>query len=227
MDKKYLHGYIVIAFVFIIYGAAIIPFPKTVIFWIAFAFSLLAFAAQVYNVYTVMKSQALIKDRIYDFPQIRVGVLYLTVQLLTSLLLMGFSAKIPVFAALLAEVIILAIAALGFFAVGVVRKEAVRQDVQLKKELAKMEELQTRINLLIVQCEGEQIKDILKKLSEEIRYSNPISRDSSEEIEDEIDVLFSEVEASVLDGDMENTAEVCERLKGLLKERDRICKYRK
>ncbi|MBD5462131.1 MAG: hypothetical protein HDR24_03585 [Lachnospiraceae bacterium] len=227
MDKKYLHGYIVIAFVFIIYGAAIIPFPKTVIFGIAFFFSLLAIMAQVYNVYTVMKSQTLIKDKIYDFPQIRVSVLYLTVQLLTSLLLMGFSAKVPVFAAVLVEVIILAAAVLGFFAVGAVRKEAVRQDVQLKKELARMEELQTRINLLIAQCGGEQIKDMLQKLSEEIRYSNPISRDSTEEIEDEIDVLFSEVEASALDGNMENTAEVCGRLRGLLKERDRICKYRK
>lgn len=227
MDKKYLHGYTVIAFVFIIYGAAIIPFPKTVIFGIAFAFSLLAITAQLYTVYTVMKSQTLIKDRLYDFPQIRVSVLYLTVQLLTSLLLMGFSVKIPVFVAVFVEVIILAIAALGFFAVGAVRKEAVRQEAQLKNELARMEELQTRINLLIAQCGEEQIKDILQKLSEEIRYSNPISRDSSKEIEDEIDVLFSEAEMSALDGDMENTAEVCERLRGLLKERDRICKYSK
>ncbi|MBD5547806.1 MAG: hypothetical protein HDQ97_10470 [Lachnospiraceae bacterium] len=227
MDKKYLHGYIMILFVLIIYGAAAIPFPKTIIFTIAFAFSLLAIVAQIYMVHTVIKSQVLMKDRIYDFPLLRISVSYLIVQLLVSLLLMEFSARIPVFAAVLVEVIILAAAVLGFVAVGAAKREVIRQDIQLKKELAKMKELQTRINLLVSQCEEEQIKDILQKLSEEVRYSNPVSREISEEIEDEIAVLFTEAEAAALDGDEENTAEVCNRMKELLKERDRICKYGK
>ena len=227
MNIKYRRAYILIAFVFIIYGVAAIPFPKNVIFGVTFAFSLLAIVTQIYTVYTVLKSQSLIKDRIYDFPQIRISVLYLIVQLLASFLLMGFSTKIPIFAAVLAEIIILAIAVIGFFAVDAVRTEAVRQDVQLEKELAKMREMQTRINLLIDQCEEKSIKDMLQKTAEEIGYSNPISRDISEEIENEIAVLYTEIETAALDGDIENTAGLCDRMEKLLRERDRICKYGK
>ena len=227
MNKKYMRAYILIAFVFIIYSVAVIPFPKNVIFEVAFAFSLLAIAAQIYTVYTVLKNQSLIKDRIYDFPQIRISILYLIVQLIASFLLMGFSAKIPVFAAVLAEIIILAIAVIGFFAADAARTEAVRQDVQLEKELVKMREMQTRINLLLDQCEEKSIKDMLQKTAEEIRCSNPISRDISEEIEDEIAVLYTEIEAAALDGDIENTARLCDRMEELLRERDRICKYGK
>ena len=227
MNKKYMRAYILIAFVFVIYGVAVIPFAKNVIFGVALVFSLLAIAAQIYTVYTVLKSQSLIKDRIYDFPQIRISILYLIVQLLASFLLMGFSAKIPVFAAVLAEIIILAIAVIGFFAVDAARTEALRQDVQLEKELVKMREMQTRINLLIDQCEERPIKDMLQKTAEEIRYSNPVSRDISEEIENEIAVLYTEIETVALDGDIESTAKFCDRMKELLRERDKICKYGK
>lgn len=227
MNKKYMRAYILIAFVFVIYGVAVIPFAKNAIFGVALVFSLLAIAAQIYTVYTVLKSQSLIKDRIYDFPQIRISILYLIVQLLASFLLMGFSVRIPVFAAVLVEIIILAIAVIGFFAVDAARTEAVRQDVQLEKELVKMREMQTRINLLIDQCEERAIKDMLQKTAEEIRYSNPISKYISEEIENEIAVLYTEIETVALDGDIENTAKLCDRMEELLRERDRICKYGK
>lgn len=200
---------------------------KNIAFGIIFAFSLLAILAQIYTVHTVMKSQLSAKDRVYDFPMIRVSILYLLIQLLASVLMVAFSAKIPVIAAIIIEIVILAIAVIAFYAVKVTQKEILRQDAQLKKELSKMEELQTRINLLISQCEEEQIRAVIQKLSEEVRYSNPISGDISEEIETELDVLFTDIETRALAGDVENTIELSRRMKGLLRERDRICKYGK
>lgn len=198
---------------------------KNIAFVIVLVFSLSAILAQIYTVHTVMKSQLSVKDRVYDFPMIRVSVLYLFIQLLASVLTVGFCAKIPVFAAIIIEIVILVIAVMAFYAVKVTQNEILRQDAQLKKELSKMEELQTRINLLISQCEEKQIRDMIQSLSEEVRYSNPISRDISEEIEEELEVLFTDIETRVLDGDVENTTELCSRMKGLLRERDRICKY--
>ena len=224
MGKKLLKGYILIVLVFIIYVVAAMPFSKTGVFWATFAFSLVAFLAQAYTLHTIMKSQAPIKDRIYDFPLIRISALYLAVQLLVSLLLMRFSVKVSLFTAVLIEMVILAAAVMGFLAVGAVQKEMISQEMQLKKKLAGMEELQSRVHLLISRCGEGQIRELLQKLAEEIRYSNPVSGEYSEEIEEEIAVLLGEVEAAALDGDVENTAELCTQLKGLLKERDRICK---
>lgn len=126
-------------------------------------------------------------------------------------------------------VIVLAAVVIGFLLAKIGQKKSVRQDIQQdiqpKNELKKMRELQTRINLLASQCEKGQIRDMLQNLAEEVQYSNPVSKDISEEIEEEIIVLFAETEAAALDEDIENTAKLCDRMKGLLKERDRICKY--
>lgn len=227
MKKKLLRGYILIVFILIIYIAAIIPFAKTSVFWIALAFSLPAFLMQIYTLHVVMRNQALIKDKLYDFPIMRISALYLAVQLCISLLLMGFAKKIPVFAVVIIETVILAAAVMGLFAISSARTEAVRQDVQLKKDLAKMKELQAQVNLLISQCGESQIREILVRLVEEIRYSNPVSGEATEKIEDEITVLQTEIETAALDGDVENVTEYCDRMTGLLKERDRICKDRK
>lgn len=226
MGKKSLYGYILLVLVFIIYIAATMPFPKTDIFWIAFVFSLVAFFSQFYTIHVLTKRQARIKDRFYDYPLLRVNVLYLVLQLGVSLLLMFLSVKVPIFAAVLVEVILLAIAVAGNFAVKAAGGEVIRQEMQLKKELVKMEELQEKIRRLIAQCDEGKMKEILQRLAEEVRYSNPVSNDISEEIEEEITVLFSEIEERILDDDLENTEALCDRMKGLLRERDRICRHR-
>ena len=223
--KKHLRGYILIGFVFLIYNIATVPFTKNIVFWIAYFFSVLAIFMQSYILREVLKNQRPIKDRIYDFAMFRINILYLIVQIIVSLILMGFATEVPVFAAVLAETVILAAAVMGLYAAGAARTEAVRQDVQLQNMLAKMEELQTRVNLLVSQCENEQTGKVIKKLAEDVRYSNPLSKEGTEEIEEEIMVLYTEIEAAALDGDVENTISLCERMTGLLRERDRICKY--
>ncbi len=225
MRKKYLRGCILLLFVFLIYHIAVVTFAKNIVFWIVYFFSVFAIAVQAFTLHEIVKSQALIKDRIYDFPMFRISILYLIVQLATGLVLMGLSDKVPVFAAALAETVILAVAVAGFYAAGAAQAEAVRQDAQLYRELAEMEELRTRVNLLIGQCEDGKIGEILHKLEEEIHYSNPLSRESARGIEEEITVLFSEIEAAALEPDTETVSCLCNRMTELLRERDRICKH--
>ena len=227
MNKNLLRGYILIAFEFLIYVIVTVPFQKNTVFWIVFVFSILSILVQIAALHFVMKSQGCIQDRIYDFPIIRMSTLYLLIQFLASLLFMGFSDKIPIFAAVLTEMVILLTAVTGFYFAGAARREVLRQDKQLEKELEKGKEWQARLGILLSQCGERQIREILGKLSEEIRYSNPISREVSEDIEEEIAVLLTEVEAAALAEDIENTAGLCERMTALLRERDRICKYGK
>ncbi len=222
--KKYLRGFILIALIFLIYNLAVVPFESNAVFWIAYFFSVFAIFMQAFMLQRIVKSQTLIKDRIYEYPMFRISVLYLILQMITGLVLMALSVRIPVFAAAMIEAVILAVAVMGFYAAESAQAEVVRQDMQLHHELVKMEELQTRVNLLLGQCEKGKIREDIKKLAEEIRYSNPLSRECSEEIEEEITVLFTEIEAAALDADMENVSCLCGRMTELLRERDRICK---
>ena len=225
MGRKLLRGSILIALLFVIYVASTAPFVKTTVFWIAFCFSLPAFLLQFYTLYVVMKKRVLIKGRIYDFPLVRISALYLAVQFVCSLLLMGFAEKIPVFAAIIVETAVLLVAIGGVFAVETVKEEAVGQEAQAKISLEKMEGFRTRIHLLVSRLDEGQIKEMLQRLEEEVQYSNPVSKSESEEIEDEIAVLLEEAEAMALEEDVENTKVLCERVVELLRERDRICKH--
>lgn len=226
MRKENLRGYVLLAFVFVIYLVATIPFPKTVVFWIAFSFSLFAILSQLYTMRVLKNGKERIKDKFYEFPLLRVSALYLIIQIGVSILLMLFSEEVPVFAAVLAEVILVALAAVGCFAVEAAGREVIRQETEIKRELSKMEELQEQIRRLIAQCDEEKKKEKLQRLAEEVRYSNPVSNDISEEIEEEITVLFSEIEERILDDDVENAETLCDRMRGLLRERDRICRHR-
>lgn len=226
MKKESLRSYIILAFVFVIYMVATIPFPKTVVFWIAFSFSLVAIFFQIYTIRILKNGKARIKDRFYDYPRLRISALYLIIQIGVSILLMLFSEEVPVFAAVLVEVILMALAVVGCFAVEAAGREVIRQETEIKRELAKMEGLQEQIRRLISQCDEGKLKEILQRLAEEVRYSNPVSNDSSEEIEEEITVLFSEIEERMLDNDLENAEALCDRMRGFLRERDRICRHR-
>lgn len=226
MKKESQRCYIFLAFVLVIYVVATIPFPKTVIFWIAFSFTLFAIFFQLYAIRILKNGKARIKDKFYEFPQMRVSALYLTIQIGVSHLLMLLSEKVPVFAAVLVEIILAALAVVGCFAVEAAGREVIRQEIEIKRELAKMEKLQEQIRRLIAQCGEGKLKELLQGLAEEARYSNPVSNDSSEEIEGEITALFSEIEERVLDNDLENSEALCDRMRGLLRERDRICRHR-
>lgn len=225
MKRKLMQGYILLALVCVIYGIAVVPFPKNAVWGTVLVYSVMAVLAQGYTLHIMFRKAALIKDRIYDFPMLRVSVLYLIVQLAVSLALMGFAHKIPYYAVLLVETVIVAVAAAGFYAAEAARKEIERQDGQTQAELAWVRQIQSRVALLGSRCGDGEIRQSVQNLSEEIRYSNPVSKDVTKEMEEEIESLLQEAEAAALEEDVENTRLWCEQIIDLLRERDRISKY--
>lgn len=225
MKRKLMRGYILLALVCVIYGIAMVPFPKNAVWGTVLVYSVVAVLAQGYTLHVMFRETALIKDRVYDFPMLRISVLYLIVQFAVSLALMGLAHKIPYYAVLLTETVILAAAVTGFYAVGAARKEIDRQDGQTQDDLAWMKQIQSRVILLGSRCGDGEIRQIVQKLSEEIRYSNPVSNDVTKEMEEEIESLLQEAEAAVLEEDVENTRLWCHQITDLLRERDRIRKY--
>lgn len=226
MDKKRRYGYILLVLTFAIYVTAAMPFPKTILWGIAFVFSMAAFFYGFAAVYFFRKEQESGGDWIYGFPFLRVGVLYLIVQIVVSLFFMAWQKKVSIFAVVLVELILLAAAAAGHFAVRTAGKEIIRQDRQLGEKLALMEELLGRIDRLITQCEDERIRESLQKLRDDVKYCTPVSGDRLDEIEGEIVELFSEIEGMTLAGDSENTDILCGRMRGLLQERENRCRQR-
>lgn len=227
MNKRLIKGYFLIFLILVLYITATVPFPKNTVFWIAFGFCAPVFLAQILTLHTICRQDILIKDRALEFPRLRINVCYMAVQFGVSLLLMKFSTQIPIYAAVFMEVAILLIAVVGFYAVESACAEVIRQHVSRQDNSFAMQSFQEQLNRLILHCENEQIQNNLRKLANEIRFCSPISTECTLDIEGEIAALLTETENASLSQDADSVIALCDKMAGLLKERDRICKCRR
>ena len=105
-----------------------IPFVRTPVFWLAYAFTSVAIAAQLPLSLYAFTPKGGARDSLYGFPIARLALVYLLVQAVVGLLCMALSAWIPLWAALVVEAVIFVLAAIGCMAASAIRDEIRRQD---------------------------------------------------------------------------------------------------
>lgn len=114
-------------------------------------------------------------------------------------------------------------AAIGLIAADTVAEEIQAQDVRLKVNVSFMRDLQSKVNRMAAQCELAE----LRQLSEDIRYSDPVSSDALAEIERDLAAAVDDLQAAVVDGDWQAARTLCRNASALLTERNRLCKLNK
>lgn len=229
MTKNGLRGYITLAIVFAVYSviAFVVPFSKSAPFWIAYVFGVIAIAYQIYVFKISFTKGEDVKSKFYGFPIAKIGVVYLIVQLALSLIEMCLAAIIPAWIVIIINIIPIAVAAIGCIAADAMRDEIVRQDVQLKKDVSSMRSLQSLSASLVGQCSDESLRMELQKLADEFKYSDPVSSDTTKEMENDLDVQMKELQRALVDGDFESAKIFCGKLLGGLYERNRACALNK
>ncbi|MCD7772937.1 MAG: hypothetical protein LUH08_02645 [Ruminococcus sp.] len=228
MKKSSLKGYLIIAIILIVFSvvAFLPPFSKTAVFFVAYCFGLISILSQIYFFKTSFSCEGA-KSKFYGFPIARLGVIYLVVQLILSLLEMVFAAVVPLWVVLIVDIVVTGAAAIGCIAVDTMREEIVRQDNVLKKDVSAMRELQSLAAVLQSQCDNDEMKEDIKKISEELRFSDPVSSEKSAILEKRLLVQLGEIQNAMLAGDAETVKEMSEKALANLTERNRICKLSK
>lgn len=229
MTKNGLIGYIILAIILLVFSmiAFVVPLSMTVSFWIAYIFGVVAIAYQVYVFKISFSKGDDVKSRFYGFPIAKLGVVYLFVQLILSLIEMCLAAFIPAWVVIIINIIPIAVVLIGCIAADAMRDEIVRQDVQLKKNVSKMRTLQSLSASLVRQYPDETLEIELKRLEEEFKFSDPVSSDSTKEIENDLDIQMKELQKVIIDGDFESAKVFCDKLIVGLSERNRICALNK
>ena len=229
MNKTKFRTGIVLAVVFVVFTVAAfaIPFRKNGIFWLSYVFGVAAIAAQIYVLQVAFSGQKSLRSKFYGFPIARVGVVYLIVQLVLSLVAMALAAILPIWVAILADVVVLGAAAVGFVATDAMREEIQRQDTALKKDVSAMRTMQSMARSLAGQCGDAALAKDLEGLSEAFRYSDPVSSDGVMEAETELRRLLEELQKALVDQDYGAAGTLCRRTMAALNERNRLCKLNK
>ena len=220
-------GGLAVLLVLYILIAFLIPFVHTATFWVSFVFTLIAFAVTAASMYIAFVKSPDARSKFYGFPIARIGAIYGLVQLASGLLFMVLSQWVPVWVAVLAYAIALGAAVVGLISAEAVVEEIKVQDAKLKKDVSLMRGVQSMMNQMASQCDNPDAAAAVKKLAEELRYSDPVSSDALAEIERDLAAVADELQAAVVDGDSDSIRQLCRKASAVLAERNRLCKLNK
>ena len=220
---------LVLAIILVLYNIIIFvaPFTKTSIFWVTYLFTLVSFIVAGVAIYFGFVKKPGAKSKFYGFPVVKIGVIYVLLQVVVGIVLILLNKYVPMWIAVILYSIALALSLLGFISVDAVVKEIERQDVKIKINVNTMRSLQSKVNQLVNNVEGKENIKLIKKLAEEFKYSDPVSNDSLIEIENDLNESVNDLEKAIISNDYESLNRIIKNTSSILSERNRLCKLNK
>lgn len=204
-----------------------VPFVKTGLFWMSYIFGVISILAQLYVLKVAFDGAESIKSKFYGFPIAQIGFFYMAAQVVVSLVFMILSSVVPIWIAVVVDILLLAAAAIGFIAADVVRDEVERQDVKLEADVSCMTTLRSVVYSLPAQCEDSEANKVLQELADDFRYSDPVSSNALKDIETDLENMVAQLQIAVTDENKTNILSFAKKTKNLLTERNRLCKLNK
>ena len=215
-------AYAVLAISFTLFNviAFVIPTAKTATFWIAYAFTVIAFASQIAIWKVAFNGANTLKSKFLGIPLIPVGITYWIIQIIAFIVFMA----LPLTASWIAVVVcalILGISAICLIGTEIGREEISRVEEKVEKKVFYIKSLQVDIEMLSSTESDVDTKAALIKLAEKIRFSDPMSNEALAELEAEISAKVKELKTA------ENKAEIITVLDSLIVERNKKAKLLK
>lgn len=222
MKKNNLMSYLALGIVFALFNviAFVVPTDKTATFWVAYAFSVIAFAVQIPLWKIAFGKKDTLKSKFLGIPVIHVGITYLIIQLIAFAVFMIFP-TLPVWLAVIVCAIILATSALCIIAGQAGANEINRVEEKIKIKRAFIQFLQTDIEMLAESETDTETKAELKKLAEKVRFSDPMSHEMLGELESRISAKVEEMKTAT------DKKGLIAEINILLTERNKKCKILK
>lgn len=212
-------GYLILGIIFAVFTvvAFVAPFTKSAVFWISYLFGLVALIFQIPLWNKALNGETL-KSKFLGFPVLHIGVVYLVIQLIVSIIMMAIPG-IPVWVAIIVDVLILAISCVLVSSGGVARSAIEQTEEKIRTQTSFIKELKATVDILLSEETDADVKAELGKLSDEIRYSDPISNNALVEIEKQITEKVSSIATAG-----ENKLGLISEISRLIKQRNIKCK---
>ena len=222
MKKNSSKGYLILGILFILVSviAFAVPTAKTAAFWISYAFTVVAFAAQIIIWKAALGRSDSLKSKFLGFPVVHIGIVYLVVQVVALIVFLSIP-TLPIWSAVVACAVIAGISAACMIASDVGRSEIERVSAKVREKAFYIKQLQADVELLAGAETDTTTKSALMQLAEKIRYSDPMSDGQLADIEDRITEKIAELKSST------NKVEIINELDSLLDERNRKIKILK
>ena len=222
MKKNTKRAYIILGIAFVLFNviAFAVPTAKTATFWIAYAFTVIAFALQIGTWSAAFKADDTLKSKFLGIPIIHVGIIYLAFQLIAFAVFMIFPI-IPSWIAIIVCALILGVSAICLISTDTAKDEIARVEEKVNRKVFYIRELQVDVEMLEEEEQNPETKMALQKLAEKIRYSDPMSSETLVDLETRIMEKVTTLKIT------DNKLKIIAELDSLLTERNKKAKILK
>lgn len=233
MNKKTLRYILIVCIMLLIYNVLVwvIPFPKKDIttFVISYVASLFAIIAQPIIYGITIKENDILKSKIYGWPIVRVGYIYCIIQLLISVVIyvIGAFLTIPCWIP-----IVLCVVLFGLSFIGMIITDTYKNEIKKIEECAPetkkfVLDLRLDVEMLSRKNTNEPLHSKLMSFAELVKYSDPVSCDALNEIEDEINRKYIEIKELIRENKEIEAINKLNEIYLLMEERNQRCKSTK
>lgn len=222
MKKNSTKGYFILGILFVLVSviAFVLPTEKTSTFWLAYAFTAVAFAAQIPIWKSDFGKEKMLKSKFLGFPVVHIGVVYAVLQAIAFAVFL-FVPTAPVWIAVVVCVLIAGLSSVCMISADAGRSEIERVEAKVQGKVFYIKSLQADVELLANQEPDPETKAALTQLAEKIRFSDPMSHEKLADLENKISTKVAELKTAP------NKLEIITELNSLLDERNNKCKILK
>ncbi|MCH5191701.1 MAG: hypothetical protein J1F23_06000 [Oscillospiraceae bacterium] len=189
------------------------------VFWLSYGFMTLAFVVQIVSMFLSFKT-ADVETAFFGIPLASFSVFYLCAELVIGALFMIFQMA-SITLALVIQVLVLAV----FLIIAIISLLA-RDTVQqigdtVKEHVSNLKSVLVDVEMIMDSCTDPELKASLRKLSETVKYSDPISNEAVADVEQRIMRKISELRINIDDNQIEDAKQSCADLERLYVERNK------
>lgn len=191
----------------------------TNVFWLSYGFMTIAFVVQIISMFLSFKT-ADVEAAFFGIPLASFSIFYLCAALVVGALFMIFQ-KASFTLALVIQILILA-AFLIIAIISLLARDTVKEvSDSIKTNVSTLKSVLVDIEMLSGSCSDPELKESLRKLSETIKYSDPMTNETVASVEQRIMRKVSELRINIDDNQIDDAKLACAELEKLYIERNK------
>lgn len=190
------------------------------VFWISYGFMVLAYLIHIGCIFSIAKNPN-VKALLFGIPLGSFSIYFVLAELFTSFVFMIFKANASVKVTIVIQALLLCIFAV-IAIVSIMTRDAVSNvDKKIKENINFIKGINVDVEMLIQRCTNPDTTGALKKLSETIKYSDPMTNSVVATQEQMIMQYMAELRTVFDSGDMNAAKELCSKIELLFVERNK------
>lgn len=228
MNKQQKSAIAIYAIVFVVFNVIfwLVPIEKSSAVIIAYIAAIVSTFISIYATAKAFVGNESVKSKVYGYPVFRMGIIQMVLQCAALVIICAVSCfvEIPAWVAIVVAIVIIAYGLIGIIVTDTTKDVVVTLEEKTKAATKATKTFRLSADSLVGKCTDSELKGRLRKLSEELKYSDPVSCEELSDIEGEIAKNMSKLESLVVAGNHTEASALVGIILDELSDRNRRCK---